>query len=179
MEQIVQTVLARADTGETKKGRIYKLWDQYGTEYATFTPALWEQARTMLNQPVNITADITTNQFGESRYIRGIQLANGGVQTAPQGLATPTLAPAIPGVFPDPTASPTASTMEPIVAGPEYQRVKHPIEQRAIRKAVALQAAVATLPNLETPLTDPHQVLAIAEVWEQWLAGGPAGSDSA
>jgi len=175
MEQQLQTVLAKFDTIQTSKGPIFKVYDQYGTEYATFRQPVWETAKALTGQPVVITFTAKNSPDGrfENRYLEGVEPANGPVQVQPLP-AAPNPVPVQANVFAmaeQPQAQPPPPpqfTAPP--ATQEYQRAKHPDEQAAIRKAVALQAAVNTLPNLETKLTDPNQVLAIAEVWERWLA---------
>ena len=188
-EQQVQTVLAKFDTFQTSKGAIFKAFDQYGTEYATFRQPLWETAKALAGYPVQVTYTAKSSSDGryENRYLENVEPANVPVPVQPLP-AAPNPVPVQANVFaqaeqpqmqPVQASGPAVTQAAAIAAGPEYQRAKHPDEQRAIRKAVALQAAVATLPNLEKKLpaptsaddmTGPNLVLAIAEVWERWLA---------
>jgi len=184
-EQQVQTVLAKFDTFQTSKGAIFKAFDQYGTEYATFRQPLWETAKALAGYPVQVTYTAKSSPDGryENRYLENVEPANGPAQVQPLP-AAPNPVPVQANVFavaeqPPQVSGPAVTQAAAIAAGPEYQRAKHPDEQRAIRRAVALQAAVAALPLLDKPLpaptskddmTGPNLVLAIAEVWEAWLA---------
>jgi len=167
MEQTVIAVFTKFDTAQTKKGTIFKIWDQYGSEWATFNQSVWENAKQYQGVQAKHTGDFVpgADGFSESKWLKNSEPLNGSVSAQPPNPVPPQA-----NVFAAAEAQPEPPGPIP-VAGPEYQRAKHPNEQRAIRKAVALQAAIATLPNLETKLSDPNQVLAIAEVWERWLVG--------
>jgi hypothetical protein len=161
MQQSVKTVLTRAEIAQTSKGPIFKTWDQYGTEYATFQQSIWEQARVLLNQPATIVYDSSPSKDGrfENRYLQSVE-ADGASQVAQPAFAQmPPVTGPVEAVYPVPA----------VPAQPEYQRAKHPEEQRAIRRAVALQCAVQTVPHLEV-FQHPDQVLAVAANWEAWLA---------
>jgi hypothetical protein len=166
MQQTVSTVLTRAEPQQTSKGAIFKAWDQYGTEYVTFQQAIWEQARATLNAPVRVTYDSRSSKDGrfEDRYLESVELDG----AMPSAQPAPALFPQ--AAQPTPTAQPFPAPTAGAQPASEFQRPKHPEEQRAIRRAVALNAAVATLPSLSIPVEHPDQVLAIAQNWEAWLA---------
>jgi hypothetical protein len=176
MEQSVQTTLASFSTRQTTAGMVFLAFDQYGTEYSMWAQALWQELQQHLGQPVVLVYESKPSRDGKTEYrtAKSFQAMNGPV---PAPIA-PIPVPAVPNVFATAEQPPVAPAVP--VATVEYQRLKHPDEQRAIRKAVALNNAVAALPLLEKKpaaptskddLTGPNQVLAIAEVWERWLAG--------
>jgi hypothetical protein len=196
--QVIAT-LVRFDTQETKRGTIFKAWDQYGSEWATFTQAVWENARRFQGIPAILTEETTVSRDGRftNKYLQDVRPQDGAViaqapapaapapqppaalppaMNWPQETGLPGVQPGIPVAQP-PVTPPAPAVTQPIpIAGPEYQRPKHPDEQAAIRRAVALNAAVAVIPHLESVktqgLTDPQgQILAIAEYLEPWLAG--------
>jgi hypothetical protein len=194
VEQEMIATLVRFDTQETKKGTIYKAWDQYGSEWATFNQAVWENAKRFQGIPAIHKEDVVTSADGRftNKYLKDSRPQDGAViaqAPAPAAPAPTPLPPAmnwpqetsLPGVQPgipvaQPQAAPAPAPAPIPVAGPEYQRPKHPDEQAAIRRAVALNAAVAIIPHLESVktqgLTDPQgQILAIAEYLEPWLRG--------
>lgn len=156
-EQVVDTVLMKYALPDGN--RPAKVWDQQGNDWAIWEEPLLNEVKMMIGPPVRLTGEIAPSRDGrfQNRTLRSVELANG----AGMGMVTPAAMTPAP-LFPTQPAEPT----------PEYQRQKHPDEQRAIRRAVALNNAVLTLPNLEAKLSDPNQVLTIAERWEQWLAGG-------
>jgi hypothetical protein len=190
MHQQIQTVLQREEVRQTSKGPVHKFFDQNGTEYSTFVAAIGETTRALVGMPVLLTYDSQPSRDGrfENRYIQEVTLANGAQQPLPQQPMQPQQpmgnAPA--GVVMGPPiasfppfagvpAAPAAPEMAPAMAEPyvpiEYQRPKHPDEQRAIRRAVAQNNAMVVLPYLENKLSSPAEALLIAELYERWLAG--------
>ncbi len=115
-----------------------------GKEYSTFKGEIASQAVLLMNQPVEI--EYETQQKGEytNNYLLGVKTV-GGATPVPQ---------ADPGPTPEPVTSP-------------YQAHK----DEAIARAVALKAAVDTLPSLGEPTKDPASVIALAEFYLTWLKG--------
>jgi hypothetical protein len=187
MHQQIQTTLATIEIGQTSKGPIYKFHDSYGTEYTTFRQAIAEQAKVLIGMPAIVTYDSQPSKDGrfENRYLENVELVNGQMGMpapvpVPQAMGTAPLPQGIPpfaGASQPASVGPQAPEMAPAMAEPyvpqHFQNAKHPEEQLAIRRAVALNNAVLTLPNLENKIQSPGEVLAIAEVWERWLAGDP------
>jgi hypothetical protein len=169
MDQQVQTVLTKFDIAQTSKGPIFKLFDQYGTEYATFVQAVFDDVKTKLGHSVVVTYDTRVGgkqgQY-EDRYIKGAVLVNGQAQSQPTETTQmqPMQAQGTVPVFPGQT-----STTDVPIAGPEYQRPKHPDDVKSIHRCNAMTNAVGLLAYLKEPLTDPAQLLAIEEMIENHL----------
>ena len=184
MEQVVSTILTSAEPGQTRAGVIYRVTDQADTVYASWTPAVYETARMYIGRPVLLTYDESQSADGRftNRNLRLIEPADG--QQAPlspaqlpgppggiQEMIQQQLAPPAP---PAPTVQPTQPLPQFTPPAPppiNYQNQKHPEEQQAIRRAVALQAAVNCIPALNKPV-DPNFLIAIAEYFLEWLTTG-------
>jgi hypothetical protein len=146
----------------------YRLTDTLNIEYAVWEQAMWDQIRMQhMNQPLLIEA--------ESKPSRDGRFTNHNLLSFTTNGAVPPQVPPVPLQAPWPYVGPP----EPVSVAPVAPQTVSPAaahwasdpdpKAHAIAKAVALKAAVDTLPSLEGKLSDPNQVLAIAEAWLAWL----------
>jgi len=193
MDQQVRMILDKFDKRQTRSGNtIFAIYDQYGTELITWDEPIWQHAIQFHRQPIITTYQDRPSKnpsFPPSKVFSAVALDNGAqapvIAQAPDPepdlppAAQPSLPPAM--NFPAQTASTAqpVATAQPVgawgvqpipVAQQEYQRPKHPDEQDAIWRSVALQCAVAALPNLDVEIK-PALALAVAEMWYGWLKG--------
>jgi hypothetical protein len=133
----------------------YRLTDTLNIEYAVWEQSMWDQIRMQhMNQPLLIEA--------ESKPSRDGRFTNHNLLSfTTNGAAAPVAAQPAPGLF----GAPQPASVAPVAP----QTYDSDPKAHAIAKAVALKAAVDTLPSLEAKLSDPNQVLAIAEAWLTWL----------
>ena len=178
MDQQVRMILDKFDKRQTRSGNtIFAIYDQYGTELITWDEPIWLHAIQFHRQPIITTYQDRPSKnpsFPPSKVFSAVALDNGApvIAQAPEP-DLPPAAPSLPPAMSFPTAQPTQSTQSIAqipVAQQEYQRPKHPDEQDAIWRSVALQCAVAALPNLDVEIK-PALALAVAEMWYGWLKG--------
>lgn len=146
-------VIARVGSRQTSKGEIFLVFDGDNNEYSTWDRGLYDRASVEVGK-VAVFKFATTQNRGFTNY----QLDNFQVV---DGASPVVIAPAPAAGWGPPPTSP---------APPQHtQNPKHPIDQKAIARAVALQSAVATLPQLAEPVTDPAQVTSIADFYFNYL----------
>ncbi len=146
MATAVDTITSYAkkdiQTKSGKPGTLTIFQTASGREYSTFKGEIASQANLLIGVP-NSVIEYDEVKKGEytNYYLTGAKAGAG--QTANDPAYVATLAPATPGLAKD----------------------------EAIARAVALKAAVDTLPSLGEPTKDPASVIALADFYLGWLKG--------
>ena len=141
MEQVVSTILTSAEPGQTRAGVIYRVTDQAGTVYASWTPAVYETARMYIGRPVLLTYDESQSADGRftNRNLRLIEPADG--QQAP---LSPAQLPGPPGgiqemiqqqLAPPAPPAPTVQPTKPRRSSRRPRRRRSTIRTRSIRRS--------------------------------------------
>ena len=153
--------------GKYGPSKLTTFYTQSGLELTTFKAEIASQANMLMNQPVKIEYEQVQKGEYTNYYLQSVEPASAANMLMNQQ-----------SVEPDDGIAPLAeNNVTPITSAPS-----HPsnIDQtdfvpsskdHQIARAVALKAAVDTLPVLEDKsfTSDPAKILALAEFYYEWL----------